>query len=148
VRDLPRLLAAVPPGAHAVAACDRRSMASLSEHCMPTGVTRRLPLGRRHAAAAHTRASAPLLPLAGAPPHIANRLGAHAVAPVGTTLKRSCLRRSWPIYPPPGLFLVRAREHTARHRCHLHRPGEPALPLALRPDRASGPLPKPPPEPP
>jgi hypothetical protein len=52
-------------------------------------VTRRLPLGRRHAAAAHTRAGAP--PLAGAPPHVANRLGAHAVVPVGTTLGRSCL---------------------------------------------------------
>jgi hypothetical protein len=40
-------------------ASDRRSMASLREHCVPTGVTRHLPLGRRHAAAAHTRAGAP-----------------------------------------------------------------------------------------
>jgi hypothetical protein len=48
VRDLPRRLAAVPP-VHG----------KLRKHCVPTGVTHRLPLGRRHAAAAHTRAGAP-----------------------------------------------------------------------------------------
>jgi hypothetical protein len=39
-------------------ASDRRSMASLREHCVPTGVTCLLPLGRWHAAAAHMRAGA------------------------------------------------------------------------------------------
>jgi hypothetical protein len=38
-------------------------------------------------------------PLAGAPLHIANHLAAHAVVPVGPTLRRSCLRRSMPINP-------------------------------------------------
>jgi hypothetical protein len=40
-------------------ASDHRSMASFREHYVPTGVTHRLPLGRRHTAAAHTRAGAP-----------------------------------------------------------------------------------------
>jgi hypothetical protein len=59
VRDLPRRLAVVPPGAHDGAGPQPPVHGKLHEHCVPTGVTRRLPLGRRHAAAAHRRASAP-----------------------------------------------------------------------------------------
>jgi hypothetical protein len=80
---------------------DRRSMASLHKHCMPTGVTRHLPLGRRHTAAAHTRA--------GAPPSAIGRSPAARREPPWRPCRGSCRprrlgeaasRRSWPIKTP------------------------------------------------
>jgi hypothetical protein len=52
VRDLPRRLAAVPLGGMPEQARDRRSMASLREHCVPTGrdslpTPRPVPRGHR-----------------------------------------------------------------------------------------------------
>jgi hypothetical protein len=67
-------------------ACDRWSKAGLREHYVPTGhdtspALRSVPRGRSTLARARTRH---LPPLAEAPPHVANRLCAHADAPVDT----------------------------------------------------------------
>jgi hypothetical protein len=135
VRDMPCRLTAVPPGAHAGAGPRPPVHGKLREHCVPTGMTRRLPLGRRHAAVAHTRA--------GALPSATGRSSAARLQPPCRPCHGSCWHDArakllaTPLAynpPPPGLCLARARVYTARR-------GELALLLALRPDRASGPLP-------
>jgi hypothetical protein len=135
VRDMPCRLTAVPPGAHAGAGPRPPVHGKLREHCVPTGMTRRLPLGRRHAAVAHTRA--------GALPSATGRSSAARLQPPCRPCHGSCWHDArakllaTPLAynpPPPRVSALRAPESTppvvvSLLFCLLSGPTEPLVPF-------------------
>jgi hypothetical protein len=120
VGELPRRLATVPPGAHAGAGLRPLVHGKLREHCVPMGMTRRLPLGRRHVAAAHTRA--------GAPPSATGRSPAAHRQPPWRPCRGSCRHDAWAMLLVTLLAYKNPSQVTPCARLRTHR--LPPLPLA------------------
>jgi hypothetical protein len=81
------------------------------------------PLGRCHAAAAHSPAREPPFAIGRRPPHVANRLRAHAVATVANEARVKPPRRvAWPIKALPVLSSCAHAVTSVRRRLPLAPP--------------------------